>query len=553
MKRIAWWVRAAIGLAVVLAGACTSSAPSAPQSQRPANGGAGASELSVRRVTLAVPAPGTESNTARLNVQGEAWQLRPIYEHLIGIDPTTGKFVPMLATEWSVEPDGKSYRFKLRRGVQFHGGNGEFTAKDVVFSFEDTTKPDAVSSENTLLRGVVDQVEVVNDYEVVFHLSKPDVDFESVVSEQQGGMRIMSKTHFDAVGEPTLQTAPIAGTGPYVFKERAQGAFIRFERTPYQHWRVTPDFPEFEFRFQGEASSRLASLLSGEVQMTSLPPDVLPEAEARGFKIVRGKVPALRTWLAVNCCFVNYQTGEYPAHPNSPLLDVRVRRALNKAVNRDELNRAFFAGKGETMYRNPYHPTREGWNPAWVTRFPEQYGYDAAQARALLAASGQSSLRTSLFIKRLPSVASAADVIEAIAGYWRAIGVDAQLVEIDGGQLAAGQRNLRFDNHFDMRETSSTQFTGLVAHNSSVLGNYLGGQHPDVHELVKRIQVELNPVPRGDLYRQAGDVLYDQHLDVPLFWLSAEAVVDPKVISDYVWPGSISGTWTMPENIKAVR
>jgi len=554
LNRLVWSRRAAIGTVVVLALACTSNAPSAAPAQRSTTSGSNApAEPAVRRMTLAVPAPGSESNTARLNVQGEAWQLRPMYEHLIGVDSTTGRFAPMLATEWSIEPDGRSYRFKLRRGVQFQGGNGEFTAKDVVFSFQDTTKEDAQWSENALLRAVVDRVEAVNDYEVVFHLSKPDVDFESVISEQQAGLRIMSKNHFDAVGEPTLQTAPIAGTGAYAFKERAQGSYIRFERVTFQHWRVTPDFPEFEFRFQSEASSRLAALLSGEVQMTSLPPDVLPEAEARGFKVIRGRVPALRTWLAMNCCFVNFQTGEYPAHPNSPLMDVRVRRALNKAVNRDELNRAFFAGKGEVMHRNPYHPTREGWNPDWVTRFPEQYGYDAAQARALLADAGQPNLRTTLFIKTLPSVASAGDVIEAIAGYWRAIGVDAQLMEIDGGQIAAGQRNLRFDNHFDMRETSASQFVGLAAHNSSVLGNYIGGQHPDVHDLVKRIQIELAPTPRAELYKQAGNVLYDNHLDIPLFWLPAEAVVDPKVVSDYIWPGSISGTWTQPENVKATR
>ncbi|MBM2813179.1 MAG: bac 5 protein, partial [Chloroflexi bacterium] len=143
--------------------------------------------------------------------------------------------------------------------------------------------------------------------------------------------------------------------------------------------------------------------------------------------------------------------------------------------------------------------------------------------------------------------------VEAIVGYWRAVGVDAQLVEIDGGQLSAGQRNLRFDNHYDIRESSASQFVGLAAHNSSVLGNYIGGQHPEVNDLVKRIQVELAPGPRAELYKQAGNVLYDNHLDIPLFWLPAEAVVDPKVISDYVWPGSISGIWTMPENIKAVR
>ena len=86
-----------------------------------------------------------------------------------------------------------------------------------------------------------------------------------------------------------------------------------------------------------------------------------------------------------------------------------------------------------------------------------------------------------------------------------------------------------------------------------MLGNYLGAQHPEVQDVVKRLRVELNPQKRADLYRQVGNKMYELHLDVPLFWLPAEAVVDSKVVADYVWPGSISGTWTHPEYIKAVR
>jgi peptide/nickel transport system substrate-binding protein len=533
--------------------ACAGEGERAASPQAGPEQGAPAQEPRVRRLVMGVVAPGTESNAPRLISQTESWQIRPMYEHLIGIDPQTGKYVPQLATEWNVEPDGHSFRFKLRRGVQFHGGHGEFSAKDVVFSYQDTIKDDAPGSESVLLRNVVDRIEVVNEYEVVFHLKVPDVDFESVVSQQQGALRIMSKAHFDAVGEPTLQTAPIAGTAPYQFKERAQGAYVRFERVPYQHWRVTPDFPEFEFRFQNEASSRLAALLTGEIQITSLPLDLLPQAESQGYKVIRGRVPALRAFMAWQCCFIHAQTREYPVFPNSPLMDPRVRRALNKAINRDELNRAFFAGKGELMYLNHFHPTREGWDPSWVTRFPEEYGYDPARARALLAEAGQPNLRTNILLRPLAQFPGAEDVAEAVAGYWRAVGADAQLVQIDPGEINTGQRGLRFDNHVVMTGTSGPQFVTVAVYNSSVLGNYLGAQQPEVQDLVKRIRVELDAQKRGELFRQEGNKAYELHLDVPLFWLTADAVVDPKLVADYLWPGSISGTWTHPEYIKAAR
>src|SRR5262249_35104454 len=155
-------------------------------------------------------------------------------------------------------------------------------------------------------------------------------------------------------------------------------------------------------------------------------------------KVIRGRVPALRAFMAWQCCFINFQTGEYPVFPNSPLMDPRVRRALNKAINRDELNRAFFAGKGEPMYLNHFHPTREGWDPSWQTRFQEEYGYDPARAKALLAEAGQPNLRTSLLVRPLPLFPGAEDVTEAVAGYWRAVGVEAQLVTMDSGEINTG-------------------------------------------------------------------------------------------------------------------
>ncbi|MPZ12968.1 MAG: hypothetical protein GEU73_00840 [Chloroflexi bacterium] len=137
-----------MSLALVAVMACASTTPGPPSERADS---AAPSEPAVHRLVLSVPAPGTESNTVRLIVQGEAWQLRPMYEHLIRVDSTTGQFIPMLSTKWSVEPDGKSYRFKLRHGVQFHGGYGELTAKDGVFSWQVTTKEDAIGANPKLI------------------------------------------------------------------------------------------------------------------------------------------------------------------------------------------------------------------------------------------------------------------------------------------------------------------------------------------------------------------------------------------------------------------
>ena len=124
------------------------------------------------------------------------------------------------------------------KGVQFHKGNGEFTAKDVIFSWQDVAKEDSQHGESPYWRGIVKDIEAVNDYEVVFHLNRVDGNFFRAVGEAEYGMEIRSKAHADKMGAPTMETEPYAGTGPYQFKQRQQSQFILFEKVPYQHWRA---------------------------------------------------------------------------------------------------------------------------------------------------------------------------------------------------------------------------------------------------------------------------------------------------------------------------
>ena len=104
-------------------------------------------------------------------------------------------------------------------------------------------------------------------------------------------MEILSQASFDKNGDPNMTTMPVAGTGPYQMKSRQQGVNALYERTPYKHWRVTPDFPEFEWRYMNEASSRMAALLTGEAHATALPRDLKGQAVNQGMKLMKGKVP----------------------------------------------------------------------------------------------------------------------------------------------------------------------------------------------------------------------------------------------------------------------
>ena len=187
-------------------------APGAPATNTPTPQPAGPA---VDRVVMAVAPPTDFSNLRRIPGQSSNWYIRPHYEYLVGFEKTSGAYIPQLATDWNLEPDGHSWRFQLREGVQFHGGHGEFTADDVRFSWLMNILPDDVGSEAGTMRNRVTDVEIVGPYEVVFRTTEPYADVLEVISEIQGGMEIASRADAFSRGSGTLAGKPTAEWGNY--------------------------------------------------------------------------------------------------------------------------------------------------------------------------------------------------------------------------------------------------------------------------------------------------------------------------------------------------
>ena len=429
-------------------------------------------EPKVERVIMAITPPSSEFAAPRMGGQPQAFQVRPIYEYLIGIDAETGGFVPELATEWNLEPDGLSFRFKLREGVQWQRGFGEFTAADVVFTHEQFILEDSFHGQRVSYSEMVGSIDIVNDHEVIFRLSRPAAEFITVMSAQQGNMGDqVSKAHHAAEGEPLNLDDSVVGTGPYQLLEREQERFVSFERVPYEHWKVTPDFQEFEYRWLAEASTRLAALLAGEVHLAAIPKDNVATATEKGMKLVQGKVPGQRTFIRYYCCNFDSESQAW-TNPDTPLMDIRVRKAFSKAVDRDQLNEAYFGGSAVPMYNAHQNPSREGWDPTWVTRFPDEYGFDPEAAKALLAEAGygpNNPVEANLFvIRETRGIPASLDLTEAVGGYMSDIGAAVKLISIERGGISPGTRNppFGFNNHLNLDITSSDLFIAIRVKNS---------------------------------------------------------------------------------------
>jgi len=187
-------------------------------------------EAKVQRVIFA-SAGFDETN--RFWVIGRPNQLQndPYLETLLDLDPKTGAFIPRLAEKWEASPDMTEWTLFLRKGVPFHFGYGEFTARDVVHSHALMLREEAVATFVGIWRNVV-EVKVINDYQVVFRMKGPATTLPYALS-RSGDLRMVSKAQWDKEGLEGFEKRP-AGTGSYQYVSRQLGRSIVFERVENQ-------------------------------------------------------------------------------------------------------------------------------------------------------------------------------------------------------------------------------------------------------------------------------------------------------------------------------
>ena len=503
-----------------------------------------------QRLVIALAAPSRESNSFQRDIPAPGlFQLRAMYENLIGTDPQTGNAIPELAERWQVEPNGKDVRFFLRKGVQFHGGFGEFTARDVVHTFTDLTQPPGSQATwASAVGGVVDHVEVINDYEVVFRNKVTNASLLWFLSGATAGMEIASKADYDARGYqpgqfPSMTEKPLAGTGPYQFQERVADRYVRFERVPYQHWRVQPDFAELEIRFLRENATRQAALAAGEAHLTVLPNDLVAGMEARGFRSIAANTAGTQVFLNILGSYLkDPANSDELVHPDTPTNNIQVRRALNKAVNRDAINAAFYAGKGEPMHLLFYHSTWAGWDPSFESRFPELYGYDPAAARDLLREAGFGSSnppRVTVNLVPDPAAPEGNDVLEAIAGMFSEAGFEAPIEAHDPAQYGTKRRDFLFPSGVDFNTSSAAPLVPFrIVYTSQFATRGQAVERRRMDQAYTRVLGELDDARREPLWRELGKTVYEHIPNIPIVRVRAQVLVDPKVVSAYSYPGA---------------
>ena len=303
-------------------------------------------------------------------------------DNLIAMDPETAEIVPGLAESWEISDDLSEWTFRLREGVQFHRDWGEFTSADVKYAIERLCHPETRLSTCVYLAGPVvdvedgwhrlvpfeDVVKIVDDYTVttIFHNTDgepvPLAWGEFIWSIRSNELAIESSNQFYTDGIDGLDANGLVGTGPYQYKERNVGSALVVERKPEDDWagRQT-DFDEYEISWIPEDATRYAALQTGEIHMTDLPLDLQGSARDLGFGQIYSKFASRNVFLLFGGMhFSNTPESQAGFDPEQPWNDVKVRQAMNLAINREEMRDFLYPGVSELMYVGNYHPTQPG-------------------------------------------------------------------------------------------------------------------------------------------------------------------------------------------------
>ncbi len=435
--------------------------------------------------------------------------LSSVYDTLVVQDPQTRAFLPSLATEWDVSPDGLTYTFKLRRDVRFHDGT-PFDAQAVVANIHYITNPDHHSQKAIFMLGPLDTVEAVDEFTVVFRLKEPFAPLLDSLSQVYLGMA--SPEALESYGPAEYQFHQL-GTGPYRFVEYIPNDRLVLERNPDYAWappvvnREQASVERIAFRFYEDPATRALALERGEVDVIG---EVPPRDAAR---------------LEKDPAFLLYEVA-IPGQPmqfffntqRSPTDDLKVRRALLMALDRPQIVDTLFG---------PYSPVANAPLSSDLLPPVDAPGlrYDPEGAAKLLDEAGwrlQGAVRrrdgAAMTLRIIsPPWGSNPEAAQLMEAAWETLGIEVQVQVAPGfGPLrdlqAGGEYNLIGLNFFGTDPDLLRSF-----YHSQGFFNWSGLADPQVDAwLEEGARLSVDPQGRAERYRLVSARLMERAVIVPL-------------------------------------
>ncbi len=443
-----------------------------------------------------------------------------IFDKLLHFQEDSTAIEPGLATSWDVSPDGKTYTFHLRQGVKFHDGT-PFDASAVKINFDRQRKPlegQQFEFWQSFFEPVVDAVTVVDPHTVRISLRENDATFLSNLA--MFSMGIVSPASLATHGADVARH-PV-GTGPFRFVKWEPNQKIVLEANE-AYWGGRPYLDKLIFKPVPENAVRLLELEVGAIHgMNGLNPDDTARVEDDPELSFLQEAGMNIGYLAMN-------------NDRKPFDQLKVRQALNHAINKPALIKAFFAdGRLGEAAKNPMPPTLWGYNDAI-----RDYAYDPARARQLLAEAGYpAGFEMELWALPVvrPYMPQGQRVAEAIQSDLAKIGVTVRITTYEWGtyldKLGKGDHQAALIGWIgDNGDPDNFLYNLLDASNARKGGstNYAFYRGQAAHDLLVKARRVSDLSARSRLYEEAQVAIHRDAPWVPLFHAKQMAAVRSNV------------------------
>jgi peptide/nickel transport system substrate-binding protein len=412
---------------------------------------------------------------------------RPLYNSLVRLT-AENELEPELALSWEISEDGTAYTFVLREGVVFHNGE-PFNADSVVATWTYSADP---SNDYAQDFAKVTAVEVIDEYTVRMVTAAPDPIF---LTQLATGWSMLPPAYMDEVGIEGFEQAPI-GTGPFRFVERIAGDRIVMEANPDYWEEGRPGVASLTFRIISDPTTRLAAIQTGEV-------DIVNRLSADLVTVLEGnddvEIISYANDRVYYVAFKNVGNGV-----GTPLEDVRVRQALNLAVNRQGIIDAIFGGQA-ALVTGFVMPTNLGYDDSI-----EPYAYNPEEAQALLAEAGYAEGFSISMGCPTDAYLNINEVCLAIQRDLSAIGVDVTVeFKTSNSFWSQPQYGAVGPMYVDSWSTNLGEAINRLQ-GALIPGNYYTGwEDDDLVALIREIETTVDREARAELYRDLQRMMYD--------------------------------------------
>ena len=405
-----------------------------------------------------------------------------VFEGLMRFDEE-GQLLPQLATDYAISDDGLTYTFDIRSGVTFHNGD-PMTLEDVIYSYEKLAGLNGQEALSSKFEHLV-SIDQVDEDTVSFTLSKPTASFLSTLIEPV------------VPSDYEMQASKPIGTGPFAFNSYIPGQKIVLDRneTYYDEGRM-PSIDQIEFNIMTDENSILMALKSGALDIA---------------QVLSMSVPAVEKDFTISSYPQNMVQIFALNLDVKPFDDIRVRKAMNYAVDKDLIINGVVGGYGSKLYTNA-SPVMGHWYNDLSSNDP--YPYNPDEARRLLAEAGYpNGFETTI---KVPSnYQTHIDTAQVLADMLSQVGITLNIELIEWGQWLETIYNggnyettiIGLAGKLDPHET-------FVRYESTYPKNFYHFRNDQYDALIANALTETDEAKRVTLYKEAQQFLADEAVAV---------------------------------------